>query len=37
MTYRAEGRSLRESARLAAAETGYSKNELYDLALKNAK
>lgn len=32
--YRAEGRSLREASRLAAADTGFSKNELYELALK---
>lgn len=31
--YRGEGRSLREAARLAAAETGFSKNALYQLAL----
>ncbi|MEG1633664.1 MAG: 16S rRNA (cytidine(1402)-2'-O)-methyltransferase [Oscillospiraceae bacterium] len=33
--YRDEGRSLKEAARLAAADTGFSKNELYDLALKS--
>lgn len=32
--YRGEGRSLKEAAKLAAADTGYSKNELYDLGLK---
>ena len=31
--YRSEGRSLKEAAKLAAADTGYSKNELYELAL----
>ena len=30
--YRAEGKSTKEAARLAAADTGYSKNQLYDLA-----
>lgn len=33
--YRSEGRSLKEAAKLAAADTGYSKNELYELALKS--
>ncbi len=33
-SYRAQGRSLKESARLAAADTGFSKNQLYELALK---
>jgi 16S rRNA (cytidine1402-2'-O)-methyltransferase len=32
--YRAEGFSLREACRKAAADTGFSKNELYSLALK---
>lgn len=32
--YRAEGRSLKESCKLAAAETGFGKNELYDLAVR---
>ena len=31
--YRSKGRSLKEAAKLAAADTGYSKNELYELAL----
>ena len=31
--YRSEGRSLKEAAKLAAADTGYLKNELYELAL----
>ena len=31
--YRAEGKSLKEAARLAAADTGFAKNELYSLAL----
>jgi 16S rRNA (cytidine1402-2'-O)-methyltransferase len=35
MKYRGEGRSLRESAKLASAETGLSKNDLYDLALNS--
>ncbi len=34
-SYRKEGRSMGEAARLAAKKTGMSKNELYDLALKN--
>ena len=33
--YRAMGHSLREACRLAAAETGYTKNELYALAVRN--
>ena len=33
--YRSEGRSMKEAAKLAAADTGYSKNELYELALKS--
>jgi 16S rRNA (cytidine1402-2'-O)-methyltransferase len=33
--YRAEGRSMKEAARLAAADTGFSKNELYQQALQN--
>jgi len=32
--YRAEGKSLKEACRLAAADSGFGKNELYDLALK---
>lgn len=36
LKYRSEGRSLRESAKLASADTGRSKNDLYDLALKNS-
>ncbi|MGI6013307.1 MAG: 16S rRNA (cytidine(1402)-2'-O)-methyltransferase [Oscillospiraceae bacterium] len=32
--YREEGKSLKEAAKLAATESGYSKNELYDLAVK---
>ena len=32
--YRAEGRSLKEAAKLAAADTGFSRNELYSMALK---
>lgn len=32
--YRAEGRSLKEACRLAAEVTGFSKNELYDMAVK---
>ncbi len=32
--YRATGHSLREACRLAAAETGYTKNELYALAVR---
>ncbi len=32
--YRAMGHSLREACRLAAAETGYTKNELYTLAVR---
>lgn len=31
--YRSEGRSMKESARLAAADTGFSKNDLYQQAL----
>ena len=34
--YRGEGKSLKEAAKLAAAESGYSKNELYDLAIKQS-
>lgn len=30
--YRSEGRSLKESCKLASADTGYSKNELYSMA-----
>jgi 16S rRNA (cytidine1402-2'-O)-methyltransferase len=33
--YRSEGRPLREAARLAAQDTGYGKNELYELALQH--
>ena len=33
--YRSEGRSMKEAAKLAAADTGFGKNELYDLAVKN--
>jgi len=32
--YRSEGMSLKEACKKAAAETGYSKNELYSLALE---
>lgn len=32
--YRSEGRALKEACKLAAADTGFSKNELYALALK---
>lgn len=32
--YRREGRALKESCKLAAADTGFSKNALYDLALE---
>lgn len=32
--YRAEGRSLKQAAKLAAEDTGYSKNELYDRSLE---
>ena len=32
--YRREGRALKESCKLAAADTGFSKNVLYDLALE---
>lgn len=35
MQYREEGKSLKEAAKLAAAESGYSKNELYDMAVKH--
>lgn len=31
--YRAEGRALKEACKLAAVDTGFSKNELYNLAL----
>ena len=31
--YRSEGKSLKEACRLAAAESGFSKNELYDFAV----
>ena len=33
--YKAEGNSLKKAAELAAAETGYSKNELYNLYIRN--
>lgn len=33
--YRAGGKSLKEAAKLAAADTGFSRNELYSMALKN--
>ena len=33
--YRDEGKSLKEACKLAAKDTGYSKNELYSLALEN--
>ena len=33
--YRDEGKSLKEACKLAAKDTGYSKNELYALALDN--
>lgn len=33
--YRSEGRSLREACRLASADTGFSKNQLYSLALEH--
>ena len=32
--YRSQGKSLKESARLASADSGYSKNELYSLSLE---
>lgn len=32
--YRADGRGLKEACKLAAADTGFSKNELYGLALE---
>lgn len=32
--YRGEGRALKESCKLAAKDTGFSKNELYDMALE---
>jgi 16S rRNA (cytidine1402-2'-O)-methyltransferase len=35
--YRSEGRSLREACKLAASDTGYSKNELYSMALESKK
>jgi len=31
--YRSEGKSLKEACRLAAADSGFAKNELYDLAI----
>ena len=33
--FRGEGKSLKEACRLAAADTGYSKNELYDLSIRS--
>ena len=33
-SYREDGKSLKEAAKLAAAESGFSKNELYDLSVK---
>ena len=33
--YRDEGKSLKEACKLAAKDTGYSKNELYALALES--
>lgn len=33
--YRDEGCSMKQAAKLAAADTGFGKNELYDLAVKN--
>ncbi len=35
-SYRAEGKGLKEACRLAAAVTGYSKNELYDMAVSDS-
>ena len=35
--YRLEGRSLKEAARLAARDTGYGKNELYDQYLEKRR
>lgn len=32
--YRGEGKSLKQAARLASEDTGYSKNELYDAAIE---
>ncbi len=32
--YRAEGKSIKQAAKLAAEDSGYSKNELYNLAVK---
>lgn len=32
--YRADGKSLKEACRLAAGQTGYKKNELYDLSVQ---
>ena len=31
--YRSEGRALKEACKLAAADTGFGKNELYQMAL----
>ncbi len=33
--YRGEGSSMKQAAKLAALDTGFGKNELYDLAVKN--
>ncbi|MCQ2406585.1 MAG: 16S rRNA (cytidine(1402)-2'-O)-methyltransferase [Oscillospiraceae bacterium] len=33
--YREEGKSLKEASRLAAADTGFRKNDLYDLAVRS--
>ncbi len=35
--FRGEGYSLREACKMASAETGFSKNELYDMALRENK
>lgn len=32
--YRSEGRSLKEACKLAAADSGYGKNELYEMTLQ---
>ena len=34
--YREEGKSLKEATKLAAGESGYSNNELYDMAVKQS-
>ena len=31
--YRSEGKSLKEACKLASADTGFAKNELYNMAL----